>query len=102
MSELSFDPFRNLLAHIRPYSPRAAEILEQMRTECDQQSAYYAAFILICLQATREISRNKPLAEYSAADFQDFAFFAVANECALALFDELLLAYHSGTVTAPV
>ena len=39
---------------------------------------------------------NKPLAEFTAADFHDFAFFEVAKNDtrALALFDELLRTYQ--------
>lgn len=73
-----------------------------MRAECGQQAAYYAAFILICLQATTEYSYNKPLGEFTSADFGDFAFFEIAkeDERALALFEDVLRVYQSDRVTA--
>ncbi|MEP7290235.1 MAG: PAS domain S-box protein [Chloroflexota bacterium] len=104
MFDLTDDPFENLLAHIRPYSLNAPHLLRRMRQECGHSAAYYAAFILICLQASSEKSANKPISEFTARDFQDFAFFETAKNDAhaLALFDEMLRAYQSDRVTLQI
>lgn len=96
MPEFSDEPLANLIDQVRAYSPNSTLLLFQMREECGKQAAYYAAFILIWLQATTESEYNKPLNEYTSADFEDFAFFEVTkdNEHALALFDRLLRTYQ--------
>ncbi len=104
MLQFSHDPLENLAAQIRVRSPHSPPLLQAMREECGRQAAYYAAFVLICLQATTESGFNKALGEYTSADFQDFAFFEVAkgNVRALEMFEELLLTYQHDRITAQI
>lgn len=98
----SDDPLENLAVQIGVYSLNSLPLLRQMREACGRQTAYYAAFILVCLNATSEKKYDKPLEDFTTADFQDFAFFEVAKENApaLALFNDLLRAYKQDRVAA--
>ena len=90
-------PFHDLNDEIRQLSPQSAVTLETLKEQCGTQAAYYAAFILICLQAKAEQSNAdaRTLLEMTSADVQAFTFFEFCRDDALALrlFDEVLLHY---------
>jgi hypothetical protein len=89
--------FEELRAEISVYSPSAVRILEQIQNACGVQTAYYAAFVLICLKAQQELPVAKPLDTITSADLKDYTFFEVAkgNQMAISLFDEALLGYRT-------
>lgn len=97
MAESYVLPFQNLLDQIATYSPRSATVLQNMQEQFCVKTAYYAAFILVCLRAESEIASSKPLEEVTTADLRSFAFFDYAkdNPPALALFNELLDCYKA-------
>jgi hypothetical protein len=101
MTEFSDDPLDHLSAQIRDYSPNSLPLLQLMCDQCGRQTAFYAAFVLICLQASTEKGVTKPLGEYRSYEFQDFAFFEVAktDERALVMFADLLRTYQHDRVT---
>ena len=97
MSLLTGEPFEYLLSQINSYSHRSCTILQLMCDECGAETAYYAAFVLVCLEASVNETPTKPLGSYRAEDFQDFTFFekAQGDDRALALFDDLLRTYQA-------
>lgn len=97
MSRLTGEPFEHLLSQINSYSHRSCTILQLMCDECGAETAYYAAFVLVWLEASATETPVKPLGSYSAEDFHDFTFFekAQGDERALALFDDMLRTYQA-------
>lgn len=92
--EFSFDELR---LEISQYSPSAARILEQIKASCGAQTAYYAAFVIVCLKAQQDLPTSKSLHTLTSADLKDFTFFEVArdDQRAINLFDEVLHSYRT-------
>ncbi len=78
-------PFHDLNDEIRQFSPQSAVTLEILRTQCGTQAAYYAAFILICLQAKAEQASAESQLETRSEDLQAFTFFEFCRDDSLAL-----------------
>jgi hypothetical protein len=92
-----YDPaFVELYRQISAYSPQSADLLQKMLTEYGAQTAYYASFILVVIQARIEQS-GLTILKYLATDqLREFTFFEYAkdNPQALALFDEIYKIYQ--------
>lgn len=90
-------PFHDLNNEIRQFSPLSAVTLETLKAQCGTQAAYYAAFILICLQAKAEQSDAESLLQMHSEDLQAFTFFEYCRDDSLALdlFDEVLAHYQN-------
>jgi hypothetical protein len=97
MNEYYAFSFDELRLEISQYSPSAARILEQIKGSCGAQTAYYAAFVIICIKAQQELPIPKPLNTLTSADLKDYTFFEVAkdNQMANSLFDEALRSYRT-------
>lgn len=97
MSNSYEHPFHDLNDEIRQFSPQSALTLETLKTQCGTQAAYYAAFILICLQAKAEQSPSENLLVVNSEDLQAFTFFEFCRHdpLALSLFDEVLAHYQN-------
>ncbi len=92
----SYDlPFQSLREQISTYSPSTVPILDDLLEQSCPQTAYFAAFIFVCLHANAEYHHNKPLSALTVHDFKDFAFFdhAKDDQRAVALFEAALLAF---------
>lgn len=89
-------PFHDLNDEIREFSLESAVTLEILKAQCGTQAAYYAAFILICLQAKAEQSDAASLLQMSSEDLQAFTFFEFCRNdgLALELFEEVLAHYQ--------
>ena len=89
--------FEELRAEISQYSPSAVQMLDQLKDGCGAQTAYYAAYVIICVKAHQELPTPKPLDSITSSDLKDFTFFEVAkdNQAALELFDQALVSYRA-------
>ena len=58
------NPFRELIEDLRRTCPLAAAALEDLREQCSAQTAYYAVFVFVCLEAMRE---SHPTPGFAAA-----------------------------------
>jgi hypothetical protein len=88
--------FQELCAQIRDASAKTADVLNQLRQQCCAQTAYYAAFIFICLEAQRETNPElHRSAEIDAENLRSFSFFEAAKDQpqALGLFNAALECY---------
>lgn len=99
---LASEPFDRLVNQIEDVSRHAPAVLAFMRDECGMETAYYAAFVLVCFEASLQQLPGKPPGSYSAEDFRDFTFFekAQGDARALALFDDLLRVYQADRQSA--
>lgn len=90
-------PFQDLQAQIFEFSPRSAELLSHLQAQCGSRLAYYAAFILICLQTKAEESGYLVVQELDPRNLESFMFFEYArdNPAAISLFNEILDSYRS-------
>jgi hypothetical protein len=97
MSEYHERAFIELRVEISQYSPSAARILEQIQEACGAQTAYYAAFVIVCIKAQQSLPVAKPLDTVTSADLKDFTFFEAAkdNQAAVDLFDQCLVGYRT-------
>ena len=97
MAENYILPFQDLVEQISSYSPRSAQLLHAMQEQFCVKTAFYAAFILVCLRAESEIASSKPLAEVTPMDLANYSFFDFArdNPPALASFNQLLACFKS-------
>lgn len=89
--------FEELQAEICQYSPSAAQLLHQIKDSCGAQTAYYAAYVIVCIRAQQDLPAAKPLDEVTPTDLRDFTFFEAAkdNKTAITLFDEALKSYRT-------
>lgn len=94
--------FQDLVEQISGYSPRSAQLLQMMQEQFCPKTAYYAAFILVCLRAESEIASSKPLAEVTPLDLANYSFFEYSrdNPTALACFNDLLQCFKNEQLTA--
>jgi hypothetical protein len=90
-------PYRDLNEQISEFSPRSANLLNELQYHCGSQVAYYAAFILICLQAKAEESGYPIMRDLDQRNLEAFTFFEYCkdNPIALTLFNEILDCYRS-------
>jgi hypothetical protein len=97
MAESYVLSFQDLVEQISGYSPRSAQLLQMMQEQFCPKTAYYAAFILVCLRAESEIASSKPLASVTPQDLANYSFFDFArdNPPALASFNDLLQCFKS-------
>ena len=97
MSHLTGEPFEHLLSQINEVSRTSCTLLQLMCDECGTDTAYYAAFVVVYMEAALQSLPAKPPGSYSADDFRDFTFFekAQGDERALTLFDDLLRVYQT-------
>lgn len=93
-------PYRDLNEQIREFSPRSADLLNELQYQSGSQVAYYAAFILICLQAKTEESGYPIMLDLDPRNLEAFTFFEYCkdNPIALALFNEILDTYRNDLV----
>ncbi len=98
MTTTNYDtPFRDLNEQIREFSPHSAHLLNHMQAQCGARAAYYAAFILICLQAKSEESNYPVINDLDQRNLEAFTFFDYCREdpVALQLFNDVLDCYRA-------
>ena len=89
--------FEELRAEISQYSPSAVQMLDQLKDGSGAQTAYYAAYVIICIKAQQDLPTPKSIDGMTSNDLKDFTFFEVAqdNQAALELFDQALVSYRT-------
>lgn len=92
MAECYDIPLDDVLKEISHYSPASVELLNSMAEKCGVQKAFYAAFVLVCLQAHSELTGHQTLSDITVESLYDYKFFEVAKDDsqALSMFDTLL------------
>ena len=89
-------PFRNLLDEIQAVSPETAQKLDSMLSEFGSKVAYYAAFVIACLEVRIQQADYYSVIHATVSELSDFTFFEYVNNqpYALTLFTDLLTTYQ--------
>ena len=89
--------FQLLLEEIRPISPQAAEQLVQMNAELGARAAFYAAFVIVCLEARGKQSNYHSISNLTTGDLDNFTYFEYTKENpqAMASFTQVLTSYQA-------
>jgi hypothetical protein len=88
--------FEHVRQEIFLYSPQAALQLHTIRDSCDDQAAYYAAFVLMCIHARVEKDGLRVLNHLGDHDIRGYTFFdyVKGNPYALIAFAEVFKTYQ--------
>ncbi len=89
--------FQLLLEEIRPLSPRAAEKLMQIDSLLGARAAFYAAFVIVCLEARGRQSNYRVISTQTTGDLNNFTYFEYTKDDpqAVAEFREVLAYYQA-------
>jgi hypothetical protein len=89
--------FQLLLEEIRPISPRAAEKLIQIDTVLGARAAFYAAFVIVCLEARGKQSNYRVISSLTTGDLNNFTYFEYTQGKpeAVTEFNEVLASYQA-------
>ena len=89
--------FQLLLEEIRPISAQAAEKLVQMDSLLGARAAFYAAFVIVCLEARGRQSNYRVVSNLTTGDLNNFTYFEYTKGKpeALAEFNEVLACYQA-------
>jgi hypothetical protein len=87
--------FHLLLEDIHPVSPHAAEKLMQIEAALGARAAYYAAFVIVCLEARGKQTNYRLISSLTPDELSNFTFFEYTKESpqAISAFSEVLSSY---------
>ena len=89
--------FHSLLEDIRPVSPQAAEKLLQLQALLGSQAAFYAAFVIVCLEARGQQTNFRTVTHLQTDELTNFTYFEYTkgNPQAESGFAEVLASYQA-------
>jgi hypothetical protein len=61
------------------YSPKTAALIEQIRVQTNDQLGFYAAFIIVCLEARVQKEGLRALQNLRLSDLRSYTFFEHGN-----------------------
>lgn len=87
--------FRNLLDQIRLNNPKTADKLEQIVPPYGTRAAFYAAFVIICLEARMQERGMSAINTLTSQDLDNFTYFEYTKHHpqAYIYFDDVLNTY---------
>ena len=96
-AENYLEPCENLLQEIMRYSPVTEALIEQIRVQYGSQLAFYAAFVIVCLEARVQQEGYRAVERIKLDDLRSYTFFEMIdtqeNPLVLAMFNEALTYY---------
>ena len=86
-----------LLQEILQYSPEAEALLNQIRERSGARLAYYAAFVIVCLEASVQKDGYRAVEHLQFDDLRSYTFFELcsADDEARQLFTQSLECYQA-------
>ena len=89
--------FQFLLEEVRSISPQAATKLLQIQTQFGARIAYYAAFVIVCLEARAKKTDYRAVLNLTIQELDNFTYFEYAKENpqAVSEFSEMLTSYQA-------
>jgi hypothetical protein len=86
-----------LLDEIFQYSPQTVTALRRLFEQTNAQLTYYAAFVIVCLEARVQKDGYRAVQHVDVDDVRAYTFFKLAEKCELAqeLFRQSLQQYQS-------
>jgi hypothetical protein len=86
-----------LLEEIRPVSLQAAEKLIQMDSTLGARAAFYAAFVIVCLEARGKQSNYRIVSTLTTGDLSNFTYFEFTKGKpeGIEAFNEVLACYQA-------
>lgn len=73
------EPYESLLSEIMQYSPETAALIEQIRTQSNDQLGFYAAFIIVCLEARVQKEGLRVIQSLTVSDLRSYTFFELGD-----------------------
>ena len=88
--------YQSFAQEVHLYSPKAAVILERIHEEYRAQIAFYAAYVILCLEMHSQNSGHRSSQDQTDLNFGAMQFFQITKEKpeARALFKEALQGYR--------
>jgi len=88
--------FQLLLEEIRPISPQTADKLLQIESVFGARAAFYAAFVIVCLEARGKQSNYHTILRLTTGELSNFTFFEYTQENPQAIeeFSQALACYQ--------
>ena len=89
--------FHQLLEEVREFSPQVVEKLIDIDALLGARAAFYAAFVIVCLEARGKQSNYRTVSTLTTGDLNNFTYFEFTkgNPQAVLEFDEALAAYQA-------
>ena len=89
--------FQLLLEEVHAFSLQTAEKLVQLNSLLGSRAAFYATFVIVCLEARGKQSNYRTVSTLTTGDLNNFTFFEYTkgNPQAVAAFEEALACYQA-------
>ncbi len=94
----AYDPqLQNLLEELRPISLQTVVKLEQIVADYGARAAFYAAFVIVCLEARVQERGYQAVSDVTTQDLSNFTYFEYTkqNPQAQACFTDMLETYKT-------